>query len=241
MPLVYGHRGDPVAAPENTLAAFQAAARAGADGFECDLHVLEDDTIVIIHDDTYERTTDGHGPVQAATWAQVSRLSAGAWFGSDFAGEKVPRLEQILALATEQRLRLDLEVKQGPSLAALVDSLLRAVPRPDGELVLVTSFDVDALRVLRQKVAGAALGLLSSVPRPDPCQMARELAVGTIVPRFASVKADPGLIGRAHAAQLRVLVWDVDREADLAHLAAAGVWGVITNHPGRARSAFRQP
>lgn len=238
MPLVYGHRGDPVAAPENTLAAFRAAAAAGADGIECDLHVLEDDTIVIIHDDTYDRTTDGRGPVEAATWDAVARLSAGAWFGSGFAAERLPRLEDVLALARERGLRLDLEVKAGPRLGALLEGLLGAVPDPDGEQILVTSFDAEALEALARRVKGAALGLLAVAGSPDPVERAARLAVGTVVPRFASVAADPGILERARARGQRVLVWDVDREADLRWLGAAGVWGVITDHPGRAKAAL---
>src|SRR5919199_4154952 len=85
---VVGHRGAMGHCPENTLASFARALELGADWIECDVHLSRDGVPVVIHDETLDRTTSGHGPVHAHTLAELKRLDAGAWFGAGFAGQR---------------------------------------------------------------------------------------------------------------------------------------------------------
>ena len=94
---IWAHRGASASAPENTLAAFRAAEAAGAAGIELDVHLSADGVPVVIHDETVDRTTDGHGPVAALTLCRLRQLDAGRWFAPAFAGEALPTLEEILA------------------------------------------------------------------------------------------------------------------------------------------------
>src|ERR1700731_2043021 len=95
-PFTSAHRGHSTGAPENTLAALDAAWRAGATVAEIDVRMTRDGELVLLHDPTLDRTTSGHGPVSAHTLAELAELDAGAWFGPAFAGEPIPRLDQVL-------------------------------------------------------------------------------------------------------------------------------------------------
>ncbi len=94
---VCGHRGHTIAAPENTLAALQAAQAAGATSCEIDLVLTRDDEILLAHDLLLDRTTDGRGPIAAKTAAEIAALDAGSWFAPEFAGERMPSLRAVLA------------------------------------------------------------------------------------------------------------------------------------------------
>ena len=99
LPWILGHRGAPREAPENTLASLGRALDLGLDGVEYDLQRCASAEAVLMHDETLDRTTDLHGPVEDATLPEISGADAGSWFHRDFAGEPVPLLQEALALA----------------------------------------------------------------------------------------------------------------------------------------------
>src|SRR5919199_4292991 len=94
-PLVLGHRGASALAPENTIAAFLLARQLDADGVELDVQLSRDRIPVIIHDDTVDRTTDGHGRVRRLTILELKQFDAGAWKGDRFRGERIPTLAEV--------------------------------------------------------------------------------------------------------------------------------------------------
>jgi len=108
---VIAHRGASSYAPENTLAAFALAAEQGARAIECDAKLTRDGKIVLIHDDRLDRTTSGRGPVKRFDLKAIRALDAGAWFDKQFAGERVPTLEEGLALWAERGLFPQIEIK----------------------------------------------------------------------------------------------------------------------------------
>lgn len=95
---VFAHRGSKSNRPENTLAAFKEAVRVGADGIELDVHLTKDGQIIVIHDETIDRTTNGKGQIRKLTLAQIQSYSAGSWFNRAYETEKVPLLSDVLAL-----------------------------------------------------------------------------------------------------------------------------------------------
>ena len=116
---VTAHRGFSGTAPENTLAAFRAAIDTGCDMIELDVHLSRDNQVVVIHDDTLERTTSGRGNVADQTYAELKRLDAGSWFDPRFSGERIPTLADVLSLA-RNRILVNIELKKGkkPALSA---------------------------------------------------------------------------------------------------------------------------
>ncbi len=247
-PLVIAHRGASGYAPENTLAAFRAAIALGADMVELDVHPTADRRLAVIHDASIDRTCDGRGFVREMTLAEIQAFDAGIWWGPGFAGERVPSLDEVLAL-TRGRCRVNVEVKApeggerpGRVEEEVVAPLLAAVEATGtcGE-VLVSSFDPVVLRAMRA-ASDLPLGVLFEARvesgagfRPDRLEpyltVAAETGAYSLHPywRFAGCR----LVRAAHDAGLRVYPWTVNREADLGKFVGLGVDGVITNHPDR--------
>ncbi|HKX16797.1 MAG TPA: glycerophosphodiester phosphodiesterase family protein, partial [bacterium] len=148
--LSVAHRGASREAPENTLAAFHLALDAGAAAIECDVQRTRDGRLVVIHDQTVDRTTDGRGAVGGLAFEDLRRLDAGRWFGPGFAGERVPSLDEVLALVRGRAFVL-LEIKHGPvfydGIERQVAEALRRLGMPAAALVM--SFDHPAVRAMR--------------------------------------------------------------------------------------------
>ena len=93
--LVFGHRGASAYAPMNTLPAYELAVTQGADGIELDVHLTKDKQIIIVHDETVDKTTDGTGNVHDMRLAELKELDAGSWFGAEFHGTRLPTLDEV--------------------------------------------------------------------------------------------------------------------------------------------------
>ncbi len=108
---IVGHRGVAALRPENTLASFEYAIELGLDGIETDIHMSADGELVLIHDDTLERTTNGSGNVWDFTLKQLKELDAGSWFSKEYAGQKIPTFREFLELIKDKNLFLNIEIK----------------------------------------------------------------------------------------------------------------------------------
>lgn len=150
-PWAIAHRGASLEAPENTVAAFRRAVELGADLIELDVHQTADGHVVVIHDETVDRTTNGSGFVQRMTLRELRRLDAGSWMGSDFAGVQVPTLREVLEL-TRGQAGLAIEIKAGstryPGIETTIVRLLQATGRMDD--VILISDDCRAITQVRQ-------------------------------------------------------------------------------------------
>lgn len=236
-PLVIGHRGASGSAPENTLAAFLAARDAGADGIELDVMRCASGEIVVIHDDTVDRTTNGSGAVSAMPLEALRELDAGAWFAPEFAGERVPLLSEVLD-AVGGSLRVNIEVKgrcpRGDGIEQEIAALVRA--RGLQESVLVSSFNPLALRRIQAAAPELQRGMLfaSSYAVPLVWSWARRwVGAHALHPRAASI--DAAWVKRAGERGYRVNVWTVNDPRTMHRMVAAGVDGVITDHPATLR------
>jgi glycerophosphoryl diester phosphodiesterase len=239
VPIIFGHRGASANAPENTLAAFRLALRQGADGFELDVTLSADGVPVVIHDDTVDRTTDGEGRVSRLTLAELKRLDAGypTKFDGQFAGERIPTLAEVFqAFAGQAIMAVELKRDRSPGrqLAARAVELIQAHRLERS--VIVSSFQNSNLRRVKALNPSVPVGLLYTNALAAP--LMRLLAAGR--PHEAHHPGlkhlSPRMVRWYHAHGLRVNVWTGDEESDLRRLVAAGVDGLITNHPDRAVS-----
>lgn len=165
---VQGHRGSTTDYPELTMAAFEAALAHGVDRLEMDLAITSDDHVVLMHDTTVDRTTNGSGRVESMTRAELQALDAGGWHSTAFAGEVVPSLREILE-HIGGRAELNLEVKTTNRPSRLVDRIIRAtvalVEEYDaGAWVVYSSFDIRALQAVREISPDARLLLIDWRP-----------------------------------------------------------------------------
>src|SRR5439155_1600574 len=154
-PLIIAHRGASGTCPENTLVAFARAAALGAHMIELDVQLTRDGAVVVMHDWTLERTTDGSGAVCDRTLAEIRGLDAGAWFGSAFRGTRVPTLAEVLA-AVGLPVNVELKPVGDDGLEARALAVVESAGAP--ARVVLSSFDAGAVERLRAFAAEATLG-----------------------------------------------------------------------------------
>lgn len=221
------HRGASGRFPENTLCAFAAAIAAGAGMCELDVQMTRDGVLMVIHDDTVDRTTDGKGAVAAMTLQEIQRLDAGVKFGARFRGERVPTLEEVFAFV-DDRCGLNVELKAAGA-EHKVCEVIRACRA--GATALVSSFDWDALARVRHIAPDIRVGLLASQRPARLLGAASEMRADAINPGFEIVTE--GLCIAAHARAIKVYTWTVDDAVIMRRLVAYGVDGIMTNFPER--------
>ncbi len=229
--VVVGHRGAMGYRPENTFASYEHALSLGADWIELDVHLTKDGHLAVIHDDTLERTTNGTGLVREKTLAELKTLDAGSWFGPEYAGERVPTLDEVLAWAHERGVFVDIEIKNAPYYYVGIEpAVVDALRRHDMvERVIVISFDHPAVKRVKETESRVATGVLYAGRPVDPVALARAAQADALLPHWAYVRADD--VRAAHEAGIAVAPW-VSSEPDvLRHLIAVGVDGIGTNHP----------
>jgi glycerophosphoryl diester phosphodiesterase len=254
LPLVVAHRGASADAPENTLAAFGLAQRAGADGIEFDVRLAADGVPVCIHDETLRRTALREGEVASLTSAELARLDAGTWFNrrhpararAEFAREGVPTLARVLELFGRRFSVMHVELKcsdtdRGALAEAAVSALrshAEAAPR-----ALVKSFDLKAIervKLLAPELRTAALfGKRLGLPLVTTREMiarARDCGADVLGPHRSLVTRRR--VEAARAAGLPVVVWTVDHAAWARRGREWGLRALVTNRPARMLAAL---
>ena len=230
-PRWFAHRGAGKLAPENTLAAFRVGASHGYRAFECDVKLSADGVPFLLHDATLQRTTSGHGAAGALTWAELSRLDAGAWHGRGHAGEPIPSFESVARFCLANRFELDVEIKPMPGneretgrvVAATAEALWRDAPtRP-----LLTSFQPESLQGARETAPALPRGLLLDSLRIGWLDEARALGCAAVVTNYSVI--DAATIATLHAAGMRALVYTVNDPAAVQHLERMGIDGIVTD------------
>jgi len=237
MTLNIAHRGASALAPENTMAAFERAIELGADAIEFDLHLSRDGELVVIHDDTLDRTTDGNGPVHERSLEEIKRLDAGRWFGEDFASQRIPTLMEMLDRFAG-KVPLALEVKAGssffPGIEEKVVSALRQY-QAIGQAA-IASFDHYALRRLKEtEPTIRTAALLVGRPVSIAALAGDAKADAVALERSLVTKTD---VEACHAAGLQLVVWVVNDPAQMRHFIGLGVDGIITDRPDLLRMAL---
>jgi glycerophosphoryl diester phosphodiesterase len=236
--LVIAHRGASGHAPENTLAAFRKAVSLGAAFIETDLQLSRDTRFVAIHDATVDRTTGGSGAVHNLTLAELRRLDAGSWFGSEFAGERIPTLEEIFEFSKKHDVVFYLELKPSGSWGgehALIGAL-----RESGEIPrsVVISFDTAILESLRKLEPTLMTGVLYEGQIDRPVDRAVEIGARQVAVRSDLVT--PALLAEARKKDLQVVCWTVNQPAHMRLLIDAGIDGIMSDYPDRLLAAQKK-
>jgi len=238
VPLVIAHRGDSAHRPENTLVSFQSALDVGADLVELDVQRTRDGHVVVLHDVTVDRTTDGNGKITDLTLAQVRALSAGysERFGSQYAKEKVPTLADALDLL-RGRTRVMIEIKKesvgtddsDDGIEALTVEAVRRV-RMAADVVLI-SFERRALLRCRARAPEIRRGQLFYRAEPeDVVSIAKEVETDLVMPEKGMLSE--ALRDKLREAGMKIATWVVDDPAELRDLTSFDLYGVGSNCPG---------
>ena len=237
-PLIFAHRGASQAAPENTLPAFEAAIRLGADGVELDVQYTSDGALVIFHNPTLEKTSTGAGRVTAHTLADLRKLDAGSWFGPAFVGTRIPTLAEVLDLLKD-KLLINIELKALDSTFSNLGVDVVKTVREHGmtDQVVISSFNPFALRRAKQAGLEIECALLLAHDLPGWMRMGvtrRHSRADGLHPNLVMV--NKAYLAHARKLGMPVRVWTVDEESDMRRMIALGVDAIITDVPDRARA-----
>jgi glycerophosphoryl diester phosphodiesterase len=232
-PLVIAHRGHSIDVPENTLEAYRRAVEIGTEMIECDVNMTRDGVLVMIHDWTVDRTTDGSGAVSSLTLEEIGRLDAGSWFRPEYRGLRVPTTAETIELGREAGISMCFEVKGGAptEFQNVADALADLLAERDAlDWAFMSSYDHDALGRARARVPDLLFAperLPDDVP-PDPDEAIRQ-ATALRAPvlqnhwRFLT----PELVAGLHDHDIAVWAWPTTADAEIAVSIAAGVDGVM--------------
>ena len=241
-PIIFGHRGACAQAPENTIASFHLAVEQGADFIELDAKLSSDGEVMVIHDQTVDRTTDGTGAINQLTLAQLKALDAGSKFNPQFAGEKIPTLDEVFKEVGKDIL-INVELT---NYASQTDGLLPKVAElvKDNHLeerILFSSFLPGNLTLIKKLLPQAPVALLcsggfaGSFSRSIFCE---KISPEIIHPNLLDV--NDSYIKKEHERGRRVHVWTVIEKSDMERLFELGVDGIITDDPLVARQVLNQ-
>ena len=248
---IMGHRGAAAAAPENTMAAFAVSSRLRLP-FELDVQLCQSGEVVVLHDESLDRTTNGQGLVAQTPWSAIRAMDAGRWFDPPFVGQRVPSLDAVLATLGGTTV-INIEIKSPPhgaraaetkaKLVRGVATLIRAHDLVDR--VMISSFDPEVLALVRGEEPNLRRGYIVNAVDERP------LYARTLAPTGpAESQAQPDLlmanrrlitdafVARMKARGLRVFTWTVNDVDEANRVADAGVDGIITDDPERLVHAF---
>lgn len=220
-----GHRGAMGYEPENTLRSFRRALELGCHMFELDVHRCRTGELVVIHDDTLERTTNGAGPVREKTLSELRTLDAGR-------GEKIPLLDEVLD-AFLGRMLVNIELKAMGTARPLAHLIERGCGEKGWkkEDLLISSFDHEELCAFRKLDPETPVGILFKEHPAGLFDFARSIEALSFNPLFRIV--DAGFVKAAHREGIRVFVWTVNEPEDIERMKSLGADGICSNYPDR--------
>ncbi|RJP53124.1 MAG: glycerophosphodiester phosphodiesterase [Anaerolineaceae bacterium] len=232
-PLILCHRGAKNYAPENTLSAFRAALELGADGFELDTQLTSDGHVVVSHDTTVDRLTNGHGKLCDFSLAELCELDAGSSFSEKFRGEKIPTLEEVFA-EIGKRAIINIELKNfSTPFDDLVEKVCELVRRHGLQKnVIFSSFLPWNLKKAGRLLPEVPRGLITIKGRWGVWGRSFGFSFGdytALHPHLSDVTAQQ--VQRVHKLKRKINVWVVNREEDIRRLIGWGVDGILTDDP----------
>ena len=245
-PTNFAHRGASLIAPENTLEAFRLAARSGAGGLELDIHMTSDGRIVVIHDDSVDRTTEGEGCVRHMTLPEIQSLDAGYRFTSDGGntypyrgqGVQVPELGQVLREFPGHKVNIDIKEAQPSVEVALLETIENAGA---GDRVLVVSGMPAVVKRVRELSENSISTGASRQEIRDFYRLSRLHLEFLVHPPYDALQVPveygrrkvvtPRLVNAAHDRGVRVDVWTIDEPGEMHRLLDLGVDVIMTNRP----------
>ena len=239
MTTIWAHRGASAKAPENTLVACRLAHDMGADVVELDVQLTADGHVVVIHDETLDRTTTGRGPVGTRTLRELKALDASNG-REGYEGEPIPTLDEVLALVGPTGMTLNIELKNSVEpYPGLEQAVLRIVEAAGmAERVIYSSFNHISATQLARSSQPSRVGLLFSDVLAEPWDYAQRLDMAALHPHWKYVQFVPETIERCHALGMAINVWTVDSPEMVRRLADLGADAVITNRPEEARTVL---
>ena len=239
-PIILAHRGDLTHAPENTLPSFQQAIQKGADGVELDAKLTADGHVIVIHDPTVDRTTDGKGRVATFPLEAIRQLEAGAWFNEKFRGTKVPLLEEVFeTVGRDKLINIELTNYATPR-DGLVIKVCELIKKHNNQKqIIFSSFFPSNLKIAAQTLPEVPRGLLAMPGMLGLWARSFGFMFGdyqALHPHISSATREQ--VQRAHRIQRRVHVWTANTPDEINQLKSWGVDAFFTDDPQTAVRAL---
>lgn len=231
-PILYAHRGFSGKYPENSpLAFYKAVEETSADGIESDVHISRDGELVVFHDATLERTSNGHGFIKDHTYDELLQLDIGAWKSPEFAGQHIWKLGQLLDFCKETGLILNLELKNYEVFYENLEQRVidEIVARKMEQQVCVSSFNHVSMQLFKTLNTDIETGLLYDKPYLDMDAYVARSNADNMHPRYMLMQYQPEHMQLFHDRGMKVNVWTVDDPDDIRDMLRRGVDGIISN------------
>lgn len=240
-PIILAHRGDLAHAPENTLPSFSQAIQKGADGVELDAKLTVDGHVIVIHDATVDRTTNGKGKVASFTLDEIRKLDAGSWFDSKFAGTQIPLLEEVFETVGKDKLiNIELTNYSTPR-DGLTQKVCELIKKHNNQKqIIFSSFFSSNLKIAMRLLPEIPRGLLAMPGVIGLWARSFGFMFGdyqALHPHISSVSIEQ--IRRVHRLKRRVHVWTANMPEEIVRLKEWGVDGIFTDDPALAVQMLR--
>ena len=235
-PTLYAHRGFSGKYPENSPLAFRKVLEeTKADGIESDVHISKDGVLVIMHDPTLERTSNGKGWIKDHTYEELLSLDIGSWMSPDFAGEHIWTLGELLDFIKETGLLLNLELKNYEVFyEGLEERVIEEISaRKMKDVVAISSFNHVSMQRFKELDPEIETGLLYDKPYLDMHSYIKRSNADNMHPRYMLLQYQPELVELFHERGMKINTWTVDGPTDIQDMLRLGVDGIIANHADR--------
>lgn len=235
-PIILAHRGDLAHAPENTLPSFSQAIQKGADGVELDAKLTADGHVIVIHDTTVDRTTNGKGKVASFTLEQIRKLDAGEWFNKKFAGTQVPLLEEVFETVGKDKL-INIELTNySTAKDGLTQKVCELIKKHNNhKQIIFSSFFASNLKIAMRIFPEIPRGLLAMPGLVGLWARSFGFMFGeyqALHPHISSVSKEQ--VKRVHRLKRRTHVWTANTPEEITRLKDWGVDGMFTDDPATA-------
>lgn len=239
VPLVWAHRGASGYAPENTLEAFELAVKFGADGVEFDVQYTKDGKIIVIHDETVDRVSNGSGFVSQMTLEQLRQLNFNKTH-TEYAFCKIPTLDEVLELLKPTDLFMNIELKTGVNFYPGLEAEVTAKVHQFGleKRVIYSSFNHESVLRIKKLVPDAKCAFLYSSGIADAPGYARKHSIDALHPSFNNLKY-PFFVENCKETGIEINTWTVNTEDDMLKCQQYGVDAIITNYPDKALKLYK--
>ena len=234
MTMIYAHRGASGYAPENTLEAFELAAKMGAAGVELDVHFCKSGEVVVAHDEKVDRVSDGEGYIKDMTLKELKALHFNR-IHPEYQNARIPTLEEVYALLKPAGLLVNVELKTGSIDYTGIEQACVDIATRMGmtQKVLYSSFNHRSLGIVKNIDASLPCGILYDTVMFKPWEYAAQNGMNALHTRLSELRF-PDVVPTAHKANLEVNPWTVNTPEDIRMCIAAGADRIISNYPDRA-------
>lgn len=240
MTKVWAHRGASGYYPENTISSFEGAIKQNADGIELDVHLSKDGYLIVCHDETLNRTTNGKGFIKQYDLYELKQLDAGSWYDKKFKGEKIPLLEEVIDLIKGTKMELNIELKAGSIFYPVIEEKVLKMVDKYGikKQVIISSFDHYSLVKIKDLDKDIKTGILYMEALYKPLDYVKTTKANALHPNYITLTKD--IVDEAKAIGIDVNPYTINNEEHVRMIKPMNVNAIITNYPDKVKAILSE-